>query len=49
MPVGSGDDLAQHFGPYVDAGANLLNLFPAGDPELAIDEIALVAEALHAS
>lgn len=48
VPVGTGDEFTDHFAPYIDAGATLLNLFPAGDPELAIDEISAFAEAVHA-
>jgi len=47
VPVGAADALAAHLGPYVDAGARLFNLFPAGDPETAVDEIAAVADALR--
>ena len=47
VPTGNGEDLLDHFQPYVDAGATLLNLFPAGDPELGIDELSALASALH--
>lgn len=47
VPVGPADELAAHLDPYVDAGARLFNLFPAGDPETAVDEIAAVADALR--
>ncbi len=47
-PVGDGAALAAHLDPYCDAGATVLNLFPAGDPEVGVAEIAAVAEVLHA-
>ncbi len=47
VPVGDNGKLIEHFEPYVDAGANVLNLFPAGDPEMGVDAVALVAEAMH--
>ena len=46
-PVGGAGDLVEHLRPYADAGADLLHLFPAGDPEQAVDEISAVAAALQ--
>lgn len=42
-PVGGATELTEHLRPYAEAGAGLLHLFPAGEPELAVDEIAAVA------
>lgn len=48
-PVGDAHDLVEQLSPYVDAGAELFNLFPAGDPEAAVGVIGEVAAALHES
>ncbi len=48
VPVGGSDELSEHFEPYVDAGATLLNISPAGDIEQAIEEISTFAAAMHA-
>lgn len=45
VPVGGPDALVDHLRLYVEAGADLLTLFPAGDPEVAIDELSAVAAA----
>lgn len=46
-PVGGAAELVDHLRDYAAAGASVLNLFPAGDPELAVDELSAVAEALR--
>ena len=46
-PVGGAAELTEHLRPYAEAGAHLLHLFPAGDPEVAVDEISAVARALR--
>ncbi len=47
VPVGGADELAEHFAPYIDAGASLLNISPAGDMEQAIEEISTFAVAMN--
>lgn len=47
VPVGGPEAIAAHLSPYVDAGATVLNLFPAGDPETGIDALSAVAGALE--
>ena len=49
VPVGGSDELAEHFEPYIDAGASLLNISPAGDMAQAIDEISTFAAAMNAN
>lgn len=49
VPVGGVDELAEHFEPYIDAGASLLNISPAGDMGQAIEEISAFAAAMNAS
>ena len=46
VPVGNNEELIEHFEPYVEAGASVLNIFPAGDPEMGVDAVAAVAEAM---
>ena len=47
-PVGGVDDVAEHLTPYVQVGAELLNLFPAGDQtEIAVEGLSAVAEHFH--
>lgn len=47
VPVGSSDDLLEHFAPYVDAGSTLFTINPAGDPQHGIDEISAFAKVMH--
>lgn len=47
VPVGTSAELADHLRPYADAGATVFNLFPAGEPELAVETIADVAEEMR--
>ncbi len=47
VPVGETSTLVEHFQAYVDSGAQVLNLFPAGEPELGISVVATVAEAFE--
>ena len=44
VPVGGATELLEHLNPYAEAGATVFNLFPAGEPELSVAEIAAVAE-----
>ena len=46
VPVGDVDAQHEHFAPYIEAGATVLNLFPAGDPEVGIDTISALADRL---
>ena len=45
VPVGGAEAQTAHFAPYVEAGATVLNLFPAGDPEIGIATVSAVAAA----
>lgn len=47
VPAGDPAALVDHLRPYVDAGATVINLFPAGEPELGVDTVAAVAAAFH--
>jgi len=47
VPVGDPADVVAHLEPYVAAGASVLNLFPAGEPEAGVDHLSAVATALH--
>lgn len=47
VTVGGAAEFAEHFEPYVAAGASILNLSPAGEIEAAIDEISTVSEMLN--
>lgn len=47
VPVGDTADQLAHFMPYVEGGATVLNLFPAGDPEIGIATVAALAAELH--
>ncbi len=48
IPVGGVDEVTEHLTPYVQVGARLLNLFPAGDhTEIAVEGLSAVAEHLH--
>lgn len=48
VPVGSAEEQTAHVAPYIDAGATVLNLFPAGDPEIGIATVSAVAAAFAA-
>ena len=47
VPVGGVDKLVEHFTPYVNGGATVLNLFPAGEPYAAVAQISAAAQILE--
>jgi alkanesulfonate monooxygenase SsuD/methylene tetrahydromethanopterin reductase-like flavin-dependent oxidoreductase (luciferase family) len=48
VPTGSAQEIADQLIPYVEAGAQYLNLFPAGDdPRSAVEGVAEIARHIH--
>lgn len=47
VPTGDATAQHEHFAPYVEAGATVLNLFPAGDPATGIETVSTLADTLN--